>query len=115
MICRDALHLKNRSNVNRFLLLDLPVFLEVARLGNMTKAAALLNTVQSNVTARIKRLEEQLGATLVVRSSRRLRLTPEGEALMPFALRLEELCRDIRNHFGQRGWASSRLAPDRCD
>ena len=94
------MHLKNRSNVNRFLLLDLPVFLEVARLGNMTKAAVLLNTVQSNVTARIKRLEHQLGATLVVRSSRGLRLTPEGEALMPFALRLEELCRDIRCHFG---------------
>ena len=67
----------------------------------MTKAAALLNTVQSNVTARIKRLEDQLGATLVVRGSRKLRLTPEGEALMPFALRLEELCRDINNHFGQ--------------
>ncbi len=32
----------------------------------MTKAAALLNTVQSNVTAHIKRLEDQLGATLVV-------------------------------------------------
>ena len=101
MICRDAWHLKNRSIVNRFLLLDLPVFLEVARQGNMTKAAAPLNTVQSNVTARIKRLEEHLGTTLVVRSSRKLRLTPEGEALMPFALRLEELCRDIRNHFEQ--------------
>jgi DNA-binding transcriptional LysR family regulator len=67
----------------------------------MTRAAALLNTVQSNVTARIKRLEDQLGATLVLRSSRKLRLTPEGEALMPFALRLEELCRDIHSHFGQ--------------
>ena len=102
MICRDASHLKNRSSVNRFLLPDLAVFLEVARLGNMTKAAVLLNTVQSNVSARIKRLEDQLGTTLVVRSSRKIRLTPEGEALMPFALRLEELCRDIRNQFGQR-------------
>ena len=64
MICRDALHLKNRSSVNRFLLPDLAVFLEVARLGNMTKAAVLLNTVQSNVTARIKRLEDQLGPLL---------------------------------------------------
>ena len=71
MICRDASHLKNRSSVNRFLLPDLAVFLEVARLGNMTKAAVLLNTVQSNVSARIKRLEDQLGTTLVVRSSRK--------------------------------------------
>lgn len=86
--------------MNRYLLLDLPVFLTVARQGNMTKAAAVLNTVQSNITSRIQRLEDQLGATLVVRSSRRLRLTPEGEALMPFALRLEELCCDIHKQFG---------------
>jgi LysR family transcriptional regulator, cell division regulator len=85
--------------MDRFLLIDLPVFLEVARQGNMTKAAVALHTVQSNVTARIKRLEEHLGATLIVRSPRKLRLTPEGEALMPFALRLEELLRDVRAHF----------------
>lgn len=87
--------------MNRFLLLDLPVFLTVARQGNMTKAAVLLNTVQSNVSARIKRLEDQLGATLIVRGSRKLRLTAEGEALMPFALRLEELFRDMNTQFGR--------------
>jgi DNA-binding transcriptional LysR family regulator len=81
------------------LLVDLPVFLAVARLGNMTRAAAVLHTVQSNVTARIKRLEDEIGATLIVRGSRKLRLTAEGEALMPFALRLEELFRDINGHF----------------
>jgi LysR family transcriptional regulator, cell division regulator len=86
--------------VSRFLLIDLPVFLEVVRHGNMTKAAAALNTVQSNVTARIKHLEEQLGTTLMVRSRRKFRLTPDGEALMPFALRLEELCRDVHTHYG---------------
>ena len=67
----------------------------------MTKAAVLLNTVQSNVSARIKRLEDQLGATLIVRGSRKLRLTAEGEALMPFALRLEELFRDMNTQFGR--------------
>jgi len=85
--------------VERSLLLDLPVFLEVARHGNMTKAANSLHTVQSNVTARIKRLEEDLGATLLVRGARKLQLTPEGEALMPFALRLEELDRDLQRQF----------------
>jgi DNA-binding transcriptional LysR family regulator len=85
--------------MDRYLLVDLPVFLTVARQGSMTKAAAMLNTVQSNITSRIRRLEDQLGATLVVRSSRKLRLTAEGEALMPFALRLEELCREVRRQF----------------
>jgi len=86
--------------MDRSLLLDLPVFLAVARHGNMTKAAAALNTVQSNVTSRVKRLEDDLGATLLVRGARKLHLTPEGEALMPYALRLEELDRDIQSQFG---------------
>ncbi len=87
--------------MNRSLLLDLPVFLTVARQGNMTRAAAALNTVQSNISSRIQRLEQELGATLLVRDSRRLRLTADGEALMPFALRLEELSGEILKRFGQ--------------
>jgi DNA-binding transcriptional LysR family regulator len=67
----------------------------------MTRAAAVLNTVQSNVSSRIQRLEEELGATLLVRDSRKMRLTPDGEVLMPFALRLEELSREILKKFGQ--------------
>ena len=67
----------------------------------MTRAAAALNTVQSNVSLRIQRLEEELGATLLVRNSRRMRLTPDGEMLMPFALKLEELSREILKKFGQ--------------
>ena len=49
--------------MNRSLLVDLPVFLTVARQGSMTRAAAALNTVQSNISSRIQRLEEELGAT----------------------------------------------------
>ncbi|HYZ20584.1 MAG TPA: LysR family transcriptional regulator, partial [Rhodopila sp.] len=37
---------------------DLKVFETVARLGSMGRAAEALNTVQSNVTARIRHLEE---------------------------------------------------------
>ena len=88
-------------DMNRSLLVDLPVFLTVARQGTMTRAAAALNTVQSNISSRIQRLEEELGARLLVRESRGLRLTPDGEALMPFALRLEELSREILKKFGQ--------------
>jgi DNA-binding transcriptional LysR family regulator len=40
---------------------DLRFFEAVARLGGMHKAAQELNTVQSNVTGRIRFLEEQLG------------------------------------------------------
>jgi DNA-binding transcriptional LysR family regulator len=82
--------------MNRSLLLDLPVFLAVARHGSMTKAATFLHTVQSNVTSRIHRLEEELGVTLFARNSRSLRITADGEALLPVAVRLEELDRDLR-------------------
>ena len=39
---------------------DLKLFEAVARLGGMNRAAAELNTVQSNVTARIRVLEDEL-------------------------------------------------------
>ena len=48
---------------------DLRVFEAVARSGGMSRAAAALNTVQSNVTAR-KHLEEEVGTRLFHRRSR---------------------------------------------
>lgn len=69
---------------------DLKVFEAVARLGGMNRAAEELNTVQSNVTQRIKRLEEDLGTGLFDRHSRGVSLTAAGKRLLPYA-------RDIRN------------------
>ena len=40
---------------------DLRIFEAVARLGGMGRAAEALHTVQSNVTARIRLLEDELG------------------------------------------------------
>ena len=57
---------------------DLKVFEAVARAGAMNRAAAELNTVQSNVTARIRQLEDALGVTLFVRHARGVELTPAG-------------------------------------
>ena len=54
---------------------DLKVFEAVARLGGMNRAAAELNTVQSNVTARIKALEADLGCVLFERHARGVSLT----------------------------------------
>jgi hypothetical protein len=49
---------------------DLRIVDAVARIGSMNRAAAELNMVQSNVTARIRLLEEELGVQLFVRHSR---------------------------------------------
>jgi DNA-binding transcriptional LysR family regulator len=75
---------------------DLRVFEAVARLGGMSRAAEELNTVQSNVTARIRLLEEELGATLFQRNSRGVVLTSAGRRLLPYAARMASLLADAR-------------------
>ena len=70
---------------------DLATFEAVARLGGMGRAARELNTVQSNVTQRVRRLEEALGVSLFERSRGGARLTPAGERLMPYATRVDAL------------------------
>jgi len=49
---------------------DLRVFEAVLRLGGMGRAATELHTVQSNVTARMRRLEEELRTPLFRRHAR---------------------------------------------
>ena len=54
----------------------------------ITKAARRLHRVQSNVTTRVKQLEERLGAQLFLRQHRRLVLSPQGKRLLAYADRL---------------------------
>ncbi len=73
---------------------DLKVFEAVARTGGMNRAAAELHTVQSNVTARIRALESELGCPLFERHSRGVALTGAGERLLPYARRVAWLLTD---------------------
>ena len=75
----------------------LAIFRAVVRENGVTRAAAKLNRVQSNVTTRIKQLEEQLGTDLFIRDGRRLVLTPAGETLLPYAERLLALADEARH------------------
>lgn len=75
---------------------DLRVFEAVARLGGMNRAASELNTVQSNVTTRIRRLEDELGTPLFDRHSRGVTPTPAGLRLLPHAERINELLATAR-------------------
>lgn len=63
---------------------DLRIFQAVAREGSITKAAQVLNYVQSNVTNRIQYLEAQLKIPLFRRSNRGMTLTPAGENLLAY-------------------------------
>jgi DNA-binding transcriptional LysR family regulator len=69
-------------------LAELRIFRAVVNEGGVTRAAERLHRVQSNVTTRIRQLEEKLGTELFVREGKRLRLTPSGQVLLGFADRL---------------------------
>ncbi|GAB7538304.1 LysR family transcriptional regulator [Burkholderia sp. 3C] len=75
---------------------DLIYFAAVARTGSITKAALFLDTVQSNVTQRIRRLEDELGVPLFHRHGRGVSLTPAGSQLLPYASQIDHMMTEAR-------------------
>ena len=57
------------------------IFYYVAKYGNISQAAKVLLSNQPNLTRIIKNLEGELGCTLFARTSRGMKLTPEGQRL----------------------------------
>jgi DNA-binding transcriptional LysR family regulator len=60
-------------------------FLEVARRGNVSRAAEALRITQPALTARLQALETELGQPLFVRTRRGVQLTDAGQAFLPYA------------------------------
>src|SRR5215208_431692 len=60
-------------------------FLEVARRGNVSRAADALKITQPALTARLQALEQELEQPLFVRTRRGVQLTAAGHAFMPYA------------------------------
>ncbi len=75
---------------------DLRIFSTVVREGGVTRAAEKLNRVQSNVTTRLRQLEEDLDVALFIREGKRLHLAPAGQALLGYADRLLALADEAR-------------------
>lgn len=76
---------------------DLKVFAAVAEYGGMSRAASALHMVQSNVTARVRQLEQELGCALFDRHSRGVSLTDAGRRLLPYANRIGDLLDEARD------------------
>jgi DNA-binding transcriptional LysR family regulator len=64
---------------------QLEYFVAVAEEANFTRAAARVHISQSGVSAQIRRLEADLGATLIDRSGRTATVTTAGAAALPLA------------------------------
>ena len=75
---------------------ELEIFKTVAEQGGVNRAAAALHRVPSNVTTRVKQLEEKLGARLFHRQGRRLVLSSEGKVLLAYADRVLRLCAEAQ-------------------
>lgn len=86
---------------------SLRVFVKVAELANFTRAAEHLGLSKARVSLRIQALEEEVGSRLLQRTTRAVRLTPDGEQFLLRARRLagelEELSTLFHAPSGLRG------------
>jgi len=76
---------------------DLRIFTAVVREGGVTRAAERLHRVQSNVTTRIRQLEDELGVPLFIREGKKMHLAPSGEILLGYADRLLSLAAETED------------------
>src|SRR3954470_24868762 len=102
---------------------SLEIFHAVVQEGGVIRAAGKLNRVQSNVTTRIKQLEQRLGCSLFRKQGRGLVLSPEGELLLSYTQRLFRLADEAESEVKSgramgvlrigslESTAGSRLAP----
>lgn len=67
---------------------DLRIFKTVAEQGSLSQAARHLGYVQSNVTTRLRKLEDAVGQRLVDRQPRGVRLTAAGHLLLEYATQM---------------------------
>ena len=67
---------------------DLRCFMSVYERKGFARAAVELHTVQSNVSARIRKLEDEIGAPLFERLHRSIRPTEKGEIMYKYATRV---------------------------
>lgn len=75
---------------------QLEVFRAVAQEGSVTAAAEKLHRVPSNISTRLRQLEEELGVALFDREKLRLHITDAGRTLLDYAGRILALTEEAR-------------------
>ena len=83
-------------NLNR-----LVVFVSVVEIGSLTGAAGRLGLAKTMVSAHMQRLEAELGASLLIRTTRRLALTEAGETFYEAARSIVQAAEEAVNAVGR--------------
>lgn len=102
---------------------QLRYFVSIAQYGSLSAAASSLHVAQPSLSQHVRRIEEELGIQLLVRSPRGVTLTESGRRFYDHAVRIveqmETAIADIRSHsalaigpvsFGFTGSAANALA-----
>jgi molybdate transport repressor ModE-like protein len=94
----------------------LRTFVAICDSGSFTKAAREVNLTQSAVSLHIKRLEDQVGSRLILRNTRGVRLTEQGEVLLSYARRILALYKEAEQRLGRESSGVIRIgAPEYFD
>lgn len=89
---------------------SLQIFKAVAEQGSVSKAAQTLHYVQSNVTTRIRQLEQELDTELFYRKPRGMVLTSSGKTLMQYADQTLRLVEEAKKAVQENGDIKGALA-----
>src|ERR1700723_2691915 len=90
---------------------QLEYFVAVADQQHFTRAAARMNVVQSGLSASIRALEDEFGAPLFLRTTRKVALTPMGQAFLTEAKRVLAAAADAKKLVADmRGLRRGRLS-----
>lgn len=82
---------------------QLRAFLQVARVGNFTRAAEQAHITQAGLSILIREMEKQLGCRLFDRTTRVVSLTPAGRRLLPVVERMVTDLDDVAAELGAEG------------
>jgi DNA-binding transcriptional LysR family regulator len=88
---------------------DIDIILAVAQSGKISQAAKELNYAQSNVTTRIKKLEQEYQVQLFNRFPKGVVLTSKGEQFVQYATRIRDLLNDLEQDMTDPGEPTGTL------
>ena len=86
-------------------------FVTLAETGNYLEAADALFLFQSTLSKHIMALEKELGVHLFERTTRKVRLSSDGECLLPYAVKITQLGREAANLYQHQNYCLTEEGP----